>query len=158
MASAKLKDSLFYSLEKAIKTYRQFAQRQITSSGFDITIDQWLVLKILQDSPGITQQDLAVSVFKDYASITRIIELLVQKEYLSRTSHTIDKRRFHLVITKEGATILELLTPIIKENRSVSLNGIPEDEIENFHATLLKIINNAVNRSDRKPRLIEIVT
>ena len=75
----KLKDTVFYSLENAIKSYRQFGQRDINRTGLDITIDQWLVLKTLEDSPGISQQHLAALVFKDVASITRITDLLVKK-------------------------------------------------------------------------------
>jgi MarR family transcriptional regulator, transcriptional regulator for hemolysin len=32
----KLEELIFYKLENAIKTYRQFAQKQITKGGFDI--------------------------------------------------------------------------------------------------------------------------
>ena len=56
MKSEKLDNIVFYLIEKAIKTYRQFAQRNITKAHFDITIDQWLVLKTLQENPSITQQ------------------------------------------------------------------------------------------------------
>ncbi len=37
------KHTVFYSIEKAIKTYRQFAQRRLSVRNIDITIDQLLV-------------------------------------------------------------------------------------------------------------------
>ncbi|MBK7712103.1 MAG: MarR family transcriptional regulator [Bacteroidales bacterium] len=49
--------------------------------GLDITIDQWLVLKTIENNAGMTQQQIAINVFKDYASITRIIEILVTKSF-----------------------------------------------------------------------------
>src|ERR1700734_59979 len=103
----KLNDTVFYSIEIAIKTYRQYAQRKITDAGFDITIDQWLVLKTLEDNPSVTQQELAVAVFKDFASISRIVDLLVAKEYLDRRPHERDRRRFKLSIAKSGSKIIE---------------------------------------------------
>jgi DNA-binding MarR family transcriptional regulator len=142
MASEKLSDIIFYSLEKSIKTYRQFAQRKITEANRDITIDQWLVLKTLQELPAITQQQLAIVVFKDYASITRIIDLLVHKRYLKRISHATDRRRFELTITKDGAKVIDSLRPVIKNNRSMALKGISREEIELLQITLNKIITN----------------
>ena len=138
----KLNNIVFYSLEKAIKTYRQFAQRNITKANFDITIDQWLVLKTLQESPAVTQQELAITVFKDYASITRIIDLLVNKGYLNRTSHSTDRRRFELSITKSGMKIIAKLRPIINTNRSTALKGLSVQDIEQLQITLNKIISN----------------
>ncbi len=38
----KLGEVLFYTLVKSIMVYRKFAQSQITTKGFDITIGQWL--------------------------------------------------------------------------------------------------------------------
>ena len=138
----KLKDTVFYSLENAIKSYRQFGQRDINRTGLDITIDQWLVLKTLEDSPGISQQQLAALVFKDVASITRITDLLVKKSYLNRDFHATDRRRFELTITDEGRKIIDTLKPIVKNYRTAVLNGITDSELELLHHTLKKIIAN----------------
>ena len=79
----KLDEIIFYTLEKSIKTYRKFAQQQLLKNGYDITIDQWLVLKTLQENQQLSQNQIAELVFKDFASITRIIELLVKKNTCS---------------------------------------------------------------------------
>ncbi|MES2275997.1 MAG: MarR family transcriptional regulator [Bacteroidota bacterium] len=138
----KLKDTVFYSLENAIKSYRQFGQRDINRTGLDITIDQWLVLKTLEDSPGISQQQLAALVFKDVASITRITDLLVKKSYLNRDFHATDRRRFELTITDDGRKIIDTLKPIVKNYRAAALNGITDAELELLDHTLKKIIAN----------------
>jgi MarR family transcriptional regulator, transcriptional regulator for hemolysin len=138
----KLEQILFYTLEKAIKTYRQFAQKKINEYGLDITIDQWLILKTLQDNPDISQQQIAEKVFKDFASVTRMIELLVTKEYLKRDFHLVDRRRFSLSITKKGNKILETLVPLITNNRKIALQSFTEIEIKAMQKSLLKIIDN----------------
>lgn len=46
-----LDELVFYTIEKAIKSYRQFAQRQIKEQGLDITVDQWLILKTISEHP-----------------------------------------------------------------------------------------------------------
>ncbi len=138
----KLEQIIFYALEKSIKTYRQFAQKSINKKGLDITIDQWLVLKTIQSNPDITQQQIAVNVFKDYASITRIVEILVSKEILNRDFHAEDRRRFNLTITKNGLEILSGLAPIVQSNRKKALDGISTAEIEMLKRVLNKITEN----------------
>lgn len=138
----KLSDIIFYSIDKSIKTYRQFAQKNISKAGIEITIDQWLVLKTIEEDNSIAQKDIAVKTFKDVASITRIIELLVQKGYLSRKSKSQDRRRFELTLTDEGNDIIKKMQPYIQINRAQALKDISDEEIKNLHSTLSKIISN----------------
>ncbi|PZR30009.1 MAG: MarR family transcriptional regulator [Citrobacter freundii] len=133
---------IFYSLEKCIKTYRQFAQKNISAAGYTITIDQWLVLKTIQEDSTISQQQLALKVFKDFASITRIIELLVKNGYLVRSFHKEDRRRFELTLSKEGTKIIKSLQPIINANRKKALKGISPTDIEKLQSILSKITSN----------------
>ena len=91
-----LNSVIFYNIEEAIKTYRMYAQNQLKINGLKITIDQWLVLKCLKENPNTTQVELAEKVFKDNASITRIIDLLVKANYLERTINQTDRRKFDL--------------------------------------------------------------
>jgi MarR family transcriptional regulator for hemolysin len=138
----KLDQVLFFTLEKSIKTYRQFAQRQIDKAGIDITIDQWLVLKSIQDWPDISQHQIAENVFKDFASVTRMIELLVKKEYLQKELHKTDRRRFNLVITKKGQAVIQKVIPVITANRKQALKSLTKEEIEKNKAFLNRIIEN----------------
>ena len=138
----KLDEIIFYELEKSIKTYRQFAQAQLTKSGFDITIDQWLLLKTVQENPDCSQQLIAEKVFKDVASVTRITEILVQKKYIVREFHKTDRRRFALTITDEGNEIIQKVLPQINANRKKALNSLSEEDIKTFRTLLRTIINN----------------
>lgn len=117
MTTEKLNSTFFYVLERSIKTYRQMAQRKIAEDFGTITVDQLLVLQTMQDQPELTQQQIAVAVFKDFASITRIIDLLVRKGFLSRSDHPTDRRRFELTITPEGQDLLKQVRPRILKNR-----------------------------------------
>lgn len=138
----KLDSIFFYSLEKAIKSYRQFAQRNMMNNGFDLTIDQWLVLKAIGDNPDWTQHEIAEAAFKDFASITRIVEILVKKEYLTRAIHSNDRRRFNLTPTDKAIVNLEAMQPITESNRKTALEGISKDEVAHLHHYLNKIIEN----------------
>jgi MarR family transcriptional regulator, transcriptional regulator for hemolysin len=133
---------IFYSLDKTIKTYRQFAQKRFLEQGFDITIDQWLVLNAIYEKPDITQFDIAGKVFKDTASVTRIIDLLIKKGLLKREVHSSDRRRFTLELTTEGRKLITKITDVVEQNRAIALQGITEKELIHMKETLNDIIDN----------------
>ena len=141
----RLENVLFYIMEKTIKSYRQFAQRTIREVNNDITIDQWLILKTIHDNPNITQREIANYVFKDHASITRMIDLLVKKECLGRSVYPKDRRRFGLELTVLGKSTLQELEPIILSNRRIALDGLNAEEIITLQTLLQKITVNCSN-------------
>jgi MarR family transcriptional regulator for hemolysin len=138
----KLEEIFFYTMEKAIKSYRQMAQRNINKTGLDITIDQWLVMKSLQTNPSMMQHELATAIFKDAASVTRIIDMLIRKKYLMRAVHNHDRRRTELSITPRGKIILKKVQTIINSNRTTALLGISQLRIKSAREVLSNIITN----------------
>ncbi|CAM3316560.1 HTH marR-type domain-containing protein [Flavobacterium longum] len=138
----KLKDITFYHMDKAIRTYRSYAQKRLRDNGFTITIDQWLVIKAILENPDITQQELAEKVFKDNASVTRIIALLVKSGYLERDLNPDDRRKTVLNVTVEGREVIAKVQTLVLQNRQVALNGIAQDELEILNKTLKIITEN----------------
>lgn len=141
-----IEGTVFYALDKAIRTYRQFAQRNINLNHLDITIDQWLILKTIRDHPKMNQKEIAEHVFKDYASITRIIEILVRNEYLKRSFHQTDRRRYQLSLTSEGEKVYVKLLPIIQKNRETALVGLGTRDVDLLQGLLLKITDNCTRQ------------
>ncbi len=137
--------TIFYSIEKAIKTYRQFAQRRLGAVGLNITLDQALLLRALHDHPEASQSEIGNLIFKDYASVTRMIELLVKKRFLTRSMHGVDRRRYRLQLSSEGKKVLKHLNGVIADNRAQAKKKITRQEIEQLRSTLNKIINNCQN-------------
>ncbi len=138
----KVEEAIFYTLEQTIKVYRQYAQKQIKEADIDITIDQWLLLNTIQENKDFSQHEIAEKIFKDIASVTRIIELLVKKGYIERKFHQTDRRRFELLITNKGQETIEKVKPIVLKYRKQALQGIKVSDIEVIKNKLLIIFNN----------------
>jgi len=134
--------SVLYNIEKAIKAYRKLCQRNISIVDDDITVDQALVLLMLYKNAKLSQKELANLVFKDSASITRIIELMVKKGYIERFINERDRRRFILKMTGKGDEFLKKMEPTIQLNRDTALKEVSVEEMIRLDATLGKIINN----------------
>jgi MarR family transcriptional regulator for hemolysin len=137
-----LNEIFFYHLDKSIKTYRQFAQEKLKENGFKITIDQWLVLKAVSNDPDISHNDLAEAVFKDKASVTRIIELLVKSSYLKSAVHPDSGRKRKLTVTKKADSLLNEIRPFVLKNRKTALKDISTDEIAIAEKVLKRISAN----------------
>lgn len=144
----KLNDTFFYNLEKAVKTYRQYFQNQLKANGFDITLDQWLILNTIIENPNISQNEIAEKVFKDKASVARIIELLVQNGFLTRSMHPTNRRMFQLSITEKGKETIEKLSGLVQVFRKNAVLGISPDALEETQSIMKTIIANCKNASD----------
>ena len=134
--------TVFYTIEKTIKSYRKFANQNFLKVVDDITIDQKLILQYLNAFPELNQKEIADLVFKDNASLTRMIDLMVNKKFLKRSMNTEDRRRFKIDITPKGKEILNKLEPVIVSNRKKAFSGITEEELIQLDITLNKILSN----------------
>lgn len=141
----KLDSIIFYNIDKAIRAYRNFAQRQLKANSFNITIDQWLIIKAILENPGITQNEIGDLVFKDSASVTRIIDLMVKSAFLTRKTHHEDRRKTSLKVTDSGKEIIEKVQDLIEGNRKIALDNVSEKELEIMNPALLKIAENCFN-------------
>lgn len=135
-------ETIFHVIESTIKEYRKFAQNNINKKIKDITIDQGLVLLFLDEYPEMTQKEIAELVFKDNASMTRMINTMVNKNYLERSMNNSDRRRYKLKITSKGKEVLKTLPSIILNNRNSSLKGITKNELKQLATILNKIRAN----------------
>ena len=139
-----LNQSFFYTLEKAIKVYRQYFQNQLKQAGYSITLDQWLVLNMIIDFPGITQTEIAERVFKDKASITRIIDLLEINEYVTRKPHPTHGKMIQIDISIKGMDTVNHLKKDVPRFRDVALKNISDENKKSIQSTLNLIINNCI--------------
>lgn len=133
---------LFYAMDKAIRSYRQFAQHRLKEAGFEVTIDQWIILKCLIDDPSMTQSKIAEKVFKDNASVTRMVDLLVKGNLIERSIDPNNRRRHILTVTQKGRKDIEKMEPLILENRSIALKDIPEKHLKCALETMHAITKN----------------
>ena len=139
-----LEDVYVYLMERAI---RQLKRRfQVLLKELDpelkITSDQWVILKRISEREAITQRDLAGITFKDPASVTRTIDLLEKKKWVSRGAVPGDRRAYQLALTKAGQGIVEKITPLAKQVREEGLSGISDRQFSGLKKTLNRIYEN----------------
>ncbi|RSK33272.1 MarR family winged helix-turn-helix transcriptional regulator [Hymenobacter metallilatus] len=143
-----LSSILFYSLDKAIRQYRRMAQTNIDRAGIAITIDQWLVLCVIQEIDDLTQTDIAERVFKDQASVARIIRLLLERGLLRAEPLPHDGRRTQLRVTEQGLHTLQAVEPVVLSNRAKALQGLSENDLNTLRFLLDQIAVNCTSSAE----------
>ncbi|MFZ6008952.1 MAG: MarR family winged helix-turn-helix transcriptional regulator [Bacteroidota bacterium] len=131
-----------FLLDRTARRVKQYAQQRFKEMGFNITVDQWLVMKHLYENDAMKQNELAELVFKDNPTLTRIIDLLCKKGLTERKIHPDDRRSFIVSLTKTGIKKVEQLKPKVKEVRFKAWEGLTERDFNQFKKVLDTIYQN----------------
>jgi DNA-binding MarR family transcriptional regulator len=131
-----------FLLDRTARKVKQYAQHQFKNGEFDVTVDQWLVLKNLSENELLSQTELANLVFKDHPTLTRIIDLLCKKGYVDRVPHPQDRRSFQLHLTENGLAKVSELKPKILEIREKAWENLTTKDFEEFKRILDTIYQN----------------
>jgi DNA-binding MarR family transcriptional regulator len=136
-----------FLLDRTARKVKQYAQHQFKTGEFDVTVDQWLVLKNLSENELLSQTELANLVFKDHPTLTRIIDLLCKKGYVERVPHPQDRRSFQLHLTETGLAKVSELKPKILEIREKAWENLTTKDFEEFKRILDTIYQNLDEQS-----------
>ena len=131
-----------FLLDRTARKVKQYAQHQFKTGEFDVTVDQWLVLKNLSENELLSQTELANLVFKDHPTLTRIIDLLCKKGYVERVPHPQDRRSFQLHLTDSGLEKVSELKPKILEIREKAWENLTPKDFDEFKRILDTIYQN----------------
>jgi DNA-binding MarR family transcriptional regulator len=131
-----------FLLERTARRIKQYAQQRFNNECFDITVDQWLVLKNLRNSNDLNQSELAELTGKDHPTLTRIIDLLCKKGLTERRMDVEDRRSFIIHLTKKGEENIANWSPKVAEIRMKAWENLTEEDYENLKRILNTIYNN----------------
>ncbi len=135
-------DSYSYLLDRTARRVKQYAQQRFSAGDFNVTIDQWLILKNLDNDRYLKQTELAELTGKDTPTLTRIIDLLCKKGLTERVIHKTDRRSFTVHLTKTGEGLLSELSPKVDDIRMQAWEGLSETDYEDLKRILNKIYQN----------------
>ena len=105
---------------------------------FDITIQQYNVLRILRGQKGkpanlSTIQERMI----DRSSNTgRLVDKLIKKEWVERHVCEQNRRKVEIFITKKGLEILQELDPIINDNNNKLVSNLSSGQLEGLNDLL----------------------
>ena len=142
MMNDELYNSYSFLLDRTARRVKQYAQQKFKELALNVTVDQWLVLKHLYEHDSMKQNELAEILFKDNPTLTRIIDLLCEKELVVRKQHPTDRRSFHVALTRQGKKKVEQMKPKIQKIRLKAWEGLSKDDFVQFKKVLDTIYGN----------------
>lgn len=108
----------------------------------DITVDQWIVIQLLFKHKNLSQQQIAELSFKDAPTVTRIIDILVNKDIVRRDADHLDRRKFSILLTDNGIDTYKMVIPILEEFRREAYADIAHEDLIALEETMNKIFQN----------------
>ena len=132
----------FFKIDTTIKKIRNTLQKQFNEAGFDLTVDQWVVIDHLYRNPGISQNTLAEMTTKDAPTVTRIIDLLAQKGLAERRITDTDRRKFLVYLTEAGEAKYSEALPVVSAIRRRGWGDLSDDDYQHFVRIMDSIYEN----------------
>ncbi len=129
-------------LERTAKRMKRFFQEQLKEANAGITVDQWVILHQLEKGEGQNQLEIAKAVFKDAPTVTRILDLLVEKDLVARVPDQNDRRRFNIELTQKGKDKIEEVWPCMKSGREKAWSGLDNEAITQLIESLNHVFDN----------------
>ena len=126
---------------------------KMKAEGIDLTSPQFAALAILEENPGIDQATLAGMIALDRPTIGGVIERLAGKGLVERRTSETDRRAKRLNLTQAGMDMVRRMRPLVVASQSKILEGLSEDEKEQFIALADKI-TRLHNDQSRAPLIL----
>ncbi len=142
MKNETLDEVIYFLSERMMRRVKEYSKSAFIAEGFDISIDQWVILKRVAEEEGISQVDLANATYKDPASITRILDILEKKGWAERRPDENSRRAYKIALTTEGVALVQKMLPVVQAIRAKGLENLTETEIEQTKIVLKKMHAN----------------
>jgi MarR family transcriptional regulator, organic hydroperoxide resistance regulator len=109
---------------------------------FNLAPEQNLVMMLLWEKDGMTQNQIAERLGKDKTNLARMASSLEKKGFIKRTNCQDDRRSLKLYLTETGKDLGERVVPIAEEFNDIVCKGISEQELSELERVLTKINTN----------------
>ncbi len=111
-------------------------------SPFNIAPEQNLIMMLLWEKDGLSQNMVANKLNKDKTNIARMAYGLEQKGFVKRLNCPMDRRVQRLYLTKEGAELKKHIIPIATQFNQVLCQNITLEELNQVRQILSKMRAN----------------
>ena len=142
MAKSNIEEVILFQIDRTSKVSKIYSQKEFDRKKLGITIDQWVLFKIIEESQPISQKELADKSKRDPASITRTLDILQRKALVLREPIPDNRRQYNIRLTDKGASFVKEHMKMIDRHRKASVKGFSEKELETLKEMLLRIQTN----------------
>jgi MarR family transcriptional regulator, transcriptional regulator for hemolysin len=131
-----------FVIEQTSALAKQNSQKGFDAAKTPITVDQWILLKAIDENAGLTQVELAGKLCKSASSMTRTLEALDKKGLLKRERLVGNRKYYTIKLTNEGSHLMLKSMPIIEQTVFKGLQGLSKKNAAQLKLLLLRMKKN----------------
>jgi len=140
-----MKNSVGYLMRMSVN--RVLPRMETLFEDEELTFSQWTALVALHS--GITTAgDLAHNICHDAGSLTRLVDQLVERGFVTRERSAADRRVVTLALTPHGRELVEEMAPRVMDLWNGLLSGFTHAEVD----TLISLLTRLAIAAEGKPR------
>ena len=133
-----LKSDIGYWLNRLrMEVHQSFEQRLVAH---DVTIAQWCILIALYNNDAASIKELSLFIETDKASISRVVERLVQKKLVAHTAGK-DRRSGRISLTDQGRMLIPNLIFEANKNEQQFFGHLSDQELEQLRSIFTTIFS-----------------
>jgi DNA-binding MarR family transcriptional regulator len=137
-----LDEAVGFVVYRAHQAMRQELYRRFARLGLAMTPEQWAVLVRLWERDGRSQNDLSEVTLRDKHTISRMLDGMEERGWLTRRADPNDGRGRLVFLTRAGLALEAQLVPLARELVTDVLRGIDAADLEVTLRTLRKMGDN----------------
>lgn len=119
-----------------------------TLAPFGLTSGQWNMMNQLEEYGAMTQKELADLVRKEPATVARMLDRLVKRSLVRRTTSPQDRRANIVENTPAASALLKEIEPRVVAQADRIAGGISDEDLAVFFNVLEKVRANATRAGD----------
>jgi len=140
-------------IEQAIMQISWLGQRQfmqlLDDERFRLTLPQfYTLLHLQQSSAASTMTDLADLTHQSAASLTGVVDRLLEKELVERTRHDKDRRQVMVVATPRGQALIVAIKQARREQMRAALGTLGEADLDTLQRLLDHVLDGMLRVLD----------
>ena len=132
----------FKSIGSCFMALRRCGSRLLSRKSFDLSIEQIMVLKILDNEEGLHLSQLAERCARDRTTTTRMISGLERRNLVVKVPSKTDARQKLIYLTHLGKEKIGELAPLAEEIQKIAFGGIEPGHVKLAQDVLNKVTNN----------------
>jgi DNA-binding MarR family transcriptional regulator len=121
---------------------KMYEELNLFLKDYDLSLPQFNVLRILRGQKGMPANlsTINLHMIHKMSNTTRLIDKLIEKEYVRRTICSNNRRKIELFVTPNGLSLLNEIDKVLAQKEAQLVGKITSDEKETLTTILSKLI------------------
>jgi DNA-binding MarR family transcriptional regulator len=137
-----------YKLNKSSMLYKRLMSKHLEE--MNITYSQLMVLRVINQEPGITAKEILLQMDTDKATLSGVLSRLERDSYIYRVKNEKDKRVQNIYVSEGSEQLCQDISVLERACISDLIEGITEEEANEFLRVLDRFIENQVQKINDK--------